>query len=143
MAESGGLCLGKPVLVDNCTGSPRKAESGGLCLGKSVLVDNSTELSQNDWIKGVLSRETCFSGQNLPEVDNCTGQSHNGRSRGFCLARPVVVDSCKELVSLVLWTLAQNPAKMAESGGVLSGETCFGGQLHRTPPEWLNQRTSV
>merc|ERR1712083_1106713 len=48
-------------------------------------------------------------------------------SWGFCLGRSVLVDNRTE------------PSQNGRIRGVLLRETCFGGQPHKTLPEWPNQ----
>ena len=161
MAKSGGPCSGKPVLVDNRTepskngrirGRPAQgklflvdnrtepAQNGrirwGPAQGKLFLVDNRTEPSQNGRIRGGLLREACFRGQphrTLPEWPNQGGPAQGknlprmAESGGPCSGEPVLVD---------------NRTEHSQNGRVraaLLRETCFGGQPHRTLPEWPNE----
>ena len=146
MVESLRFRLGTPVLLDNCTGPSRLADSGGLwkpgnlfwwttardpprmaesegfCLGKPVFVDNCTAPSQNDRIKAVLSRETCFGGQlhrTLPEWPNWGVLSRETCFGGqLHRALPEWPNQGGSVWgNLFLWTTAQNPPRMAESGG--------------------------
>jgi len=69
---------------------PRMAESGRFCLGKPVLVDNCTEPTQNGRIRGVLFRCNLFwwtTAQNPPRM---------AESGGFCLGKPVLVDNSNQ-----------------------------------------------
>ena len=120
-------------------------------MGKPVLVNRCTGPSQNGRIRGVLSGETCLGGQmhkTLPEWPNqgvlsrevyCVGQlhrtvpewpNHKGSVWGNLFWKttpqnPPRMAESKEfcLGTYMFWlTTAQGPTTMAESGGLCLGK---------------------